>query len=827
MILFPVSVRYDQEKGKNKKTPAVPRGVSWLDYKASAAELASAKNIGAVIPEGRVVLDLDTYKGVSREAVDSALGCKLDWDEALLQSTVSGGEHYCFALPEGVSVRQGDNLLGVAGFDSRAAGRGWICTGEGYTDESFLMGMPDALYSMPVPMLPPKAVAKLAEGVVWDTPHGDGDSMDDLADLEAAIQERTDEDVTLDIARAYLARLPQDAVEHYSSWVEVGMALHHQFRGSDDALALWLEASARSEKFDEAGCRTRWKSFSTSRRGGAVVTFEKVKRLVGDAGEGDVVAESLCETLIAAASAVDSLQAYEALKAKLLRMSIRELPADHRELVGNALYKAYGKGAGLTRATIRKQLAPKKGARVSQELEGDAPRDVPDWVQDWVYCQATTSFANVAQGRHIKREAFNAAFDREAECMNNFENPVRAADYALINARIPTVADVMYWPGAERFFEAEDGSTMINSYYPSGVAAVPADEQGDEEQAAVARFLQHIDLLVSDAQERQVVLDWMSYVYQHPDEKLTWALLIQGAEGVGKSYLGSLMQLLLGRNARTIDAGAITGRFNGWAHGSVLVTIEEIKISGENKYDIIDRLKPIISNETVSIEEKGRDIRMVPNFTNYLLFTNHKDALPLGDEDRRYAVIFSRFQSAEQLVAHFGSVGAVQDYFDTLFTDLREHAGAIGGHLLARTQHASFAPKGRAPITASKARMQRFSVSEADDFIDAALEDGCPVICERYIDLTWLVALATIDGVAAPSDRALTAALRAKGYEPIPSRRVRITKGLPTPKYHSIWHAPGVCEEEVKRELREFFENRKGHQSEPDAPQDDFDLAPF
>lgn len=818
MRLFPVTVRFDKERQKNSKVPAVPKGVSWQEYQASDAELARAKNVGAIVPDGRVVIDLDLHKGVTREAVEQALGCVLDWDAALLQSTVSGGEHYCFALPEGCSVRQGSDLLGVDGFDTRAAGKGWICTGEGYTDESFYMGMPDSLYKMPVPTLPAEAVAKLADGAVsrWHSPMGD----DDLSGLDAAVQERPLEGLTLDMAAEYLERLPGEVLDNYDLWLDVGMGLHHQFDGSAEALDLWIEASRRSPKFEESAFRKRWRGFKSNRSGGRVITFASVRKMVRDSGAGDVMTQRLCDELIEAAEAVDSFAGYEALKARLLAIGRKELPDDNREVIAGVLYKSYGKGAGLTRATLRKQLTPKR-SKDTEDGADDRPK--PAWVQDWVYCQAPAVFSNVVQGRHIKREAFNAAYDREPECMNNPEFQVRASDYALIHARIPAVADTMYWPGADRFFEADNGSTMLNTYYPSGVDAVPASEQNDEEQAAVGRFLEHIDLLIDEPQERQVVLDWLSYVYQHPGEKLTWALLIQGGEGVGKSYLGSLMQMLLGNNARTIDAGAITGRFNSWAHGSVLVTIEEIKISGENKYDIIDKLKPIISNETVSIEEKGRDIRMVPNFTNYLLFTNHKDALPIGENDRRYAVIFSRFQSAAQLHQHFGGDAGAQAYFDQLFADLREHAGAIGGFLQAHKQHSSFAPKGRAPITASKARMQSFSISETDDYIDAAIEEGCPIITHDFIDATWLTEIAVMSGTEVPKTKAMGAALRAKGYEPIPSRRVKISKGVGSPTYHYLWAKPSFPEDVVKQAARDFFQNR--------APDDDaaadFDIAPF
>jgi hypothetical protein len=41
---------------------------------------------------------LDSYKGVTREAVEKHLGCALEWDRALLQTTVSGGERVKNAL---------------------------------------------------------------------------------------------------------------------------------------------------------------------------------------------------------------------------------------------------------------------------------------------------------------------------------------------------------------------------------------------------------------------------------------------------------------------------------------------------------------------------------------------------------------------------------------------------------------------------------------------------------------------------------------------------------------------------------------------------------
>jgi len=124
MQIFPVQKTYNKAKDKWQKSPAVPKGVSWNEYQASDDEINSALNIGIVIPDGVVIIDLDTDKGVSCADVEAVLGVALDWDSAQLQQTVSGGMHYAFSLPLGVEVRQGSNLLDCVGFDTRTAGKG-------------------------------------------------------------------------------------------------------------------------------------------------------------------------------------------------------------------------------------------------------------------------------------------------------------------------------------------------------------------------------------------------------------------------------------------------------------------------------------------------------------------------------------------------------------------------------------------------------------------------------------------------------------------------------------------------------------------------------
>jgi hypothetical protein len=261
-------------------------------------------------------------------------------------------------------------------------------------------------------------------------------------------------------------------------------------------------------------------------------------------------------------------------------------------------------------------------------------------------------------------------------------------------------------------------------------------------------------------------------------------MLLQGAQGTGKSYFGNVLEYLMGSNVKSLDTQAISGRFTGWATGALLAIVEEIRIAGTNKYEVLDKLKPIISNATIQIEEKGRDHRTVPNFTSYFLLTNHKDAVPLQDGDRRYCALFSRVQSEEQLYAELGGVEGTKAYFDRLFDSTRKNIGAIARFLLDYSIPASFDPTGRAPETSARREMKALSISPDRDILENAIEQfKCEVINDEFVDVTWLNHLAKINGDELPKTRAITAILSELGYSQIHGRRVKISgKG-----YHYVW----------------------------------------
>lgn len=231
---FPCWVRYDAVKGRWGKGPAVPKGESWqttalrpfddpiLDWSGGVC--------GVPIPAGVVVLDLDTYKGVTRQDVEAYLGCALPWDAALIQTTLSGGQHYAFRCDWPVRQLQAGDLRGL---DTRAAGRGFICAGEGYAPAGFglfalsqpasLPALPDATRGTLERVTPASAPAPLP----------DADDRDTAQVIEA------------------LRHIDPGCTR--AEWVRVGLALRHHYH-DDEVTGQSLFDRWSAGEFSAEGC---------------------------------------------------------------------------------------------------------------------------------------------------------------------------------------------------------------------------------------------------------------------------------------------------------------------------------------------------------------------------------------------------------------------------------------------------------------------------------------------------------------------------------------------------------------------------------------------
>jgi len=251
------------------------------------------------------------------------------------------------------------------------------------------------------------------------------------------------------------------------------------------------------------------------------------------------------------------------------------------------------------------------------------------------------------------------------------------------------------------------GRTTVNSFAPKFGTRI----QGD-----VAPFLSHIRKLLPNESDREILLSYLAACVQFPGHKFQWCIVLQGLMGNGKTALTEPIVHALGEqycfqlNPR--DAGNI---FNAWIERKLLVILEEIRVAG--KYELTDALKPLITNKRVAIQGKGTDQRTGDNFANFIMFSNHRDAVMKTLDDRRYCV----FYTAQQDLDHLRRDGMTAKYFHDLYAYLRGPGNAAVAHYLA-TRAITVDVMGRAPETSSTPSAYYESLGSAEQIILEAID---------------------------------------------------------------------------------------------------------
>ena len=258
----------------------------------------------------------------------------------------------------------------------------------------------------------------------------------------------------------------------------------------------------------------------------------------------------------------------------------------------------------------------------------------------------------------------------------------------------------------------EEGRVLFNSYVPIVTPSKPGD---------ASPFLNLLKTLLPNEYDRATLLAFMARVVQSPGVKLQWAPVLQGVDGNGKTFILSVMERAIGqRYSHFPKASDVHNKFNPWLAGKIFIGIEEIHI--KERREALDAIKPLITNKRLELQGKMANQVMTDNRANFMLTTNHRDAIPKTENDRRYAMYFT----AQQEAAHLARDGLTGDYFPVL------HRWADAGGYAICTDYlrhhaipAALDPAGamhRAPVTSTTHEAIEAGRGPAEAAIQEAIE---------------------------------------------------------------------------------------------------------
>jgi len=138
----------------------------------------------------------------------------------------------------------------------------------------------------------------------------------------------------------------------------------------------------------------------------------------------------------------------------------------------------------------------------------------------------------------------------------------------------------------------------------------------------------------------------------------------------------------------------INGGFNGALAGRVIAIVDEIRAGArEDAYMMEGKIRNMLTEETRYIKPKyGREY-VEHNACRWLLYSNHKNAIPMDDGDRRWDVV------------HLSTAPRAEHIYAYLY-GLLEHPAFIEslGAWLRTRDLSRFNPGARPPVTQAKLR---------------------------------------------------------------------------------------------------------------------------
>lgn len=445
----------------------------------------------------------------------------------------------------------------------------------------------------------------------------DVDTITEIVNDEPESQQGGDADsernkplgISIDEARQILADLPDDQyLEDRDGWLNVGMALHHEFGGSDDGYRLWCDFSKRSEKFDKKDQRAVWRSFKPKAkmlRMATLMSAAKEARLMAAFDDED---DDEFDDLVPGAKPSQAPKGV--VEDDLLGDSEEEVELD---LLGEPVSKRQQK---LNKAEVEHELGaiPAKVRKLNRK-----------------HAIARVKGKTVILDFHADGDV---SYGSPSDLHAYYENNRVATDKA-------TEPVTKWWM---RHKDRRD--------YPNGIVFAPnRDVKGaynhwqgfsvePDSKGSCRRFLKHLfeNVCRGNEENYRYLLGWLAHLIQRPEEKPGVAVVLRGKKGTGKDTVGDYVGgLFPHHHVKIANQEQLTGKFNQHQEKCLLLHVEEGFWAGSKNSE--GPLKHLITSEHVLIEPKGINPFKVTSVLRLFITSNEKWVVPASADERRYFVL--------------------------------------------------------------------------------------------------------------------------------------------------------------------------------------------
>lgn len=412
-----------------------------------------------------------------------------------------------------------------------------------------------------------------------------------------------------------------------------------------------------------------------------------------------------------------------------------------------------------------------------------------DLADQWYFIVETEEFIHLPTGLTLTKQAFDAMYRHLPEAQRGSIGNRFLEDY-----RDNKLVKRVYHPGeTDEIVVVEKFMRALNTWRPSEVAPVEGD---------ASIFVDHLRYLTGNERDFSHLADMLAFMVQKPGEKLKSAAIIVGKQGTGKSYVGDVLRILLGEhNCSVIETNELKSEYSGYMEDRVCVIIEELMAPGRR--DVLNSLKPKITQLLIPLRKKYANKRDIPNTVNFIAFSNFFDALPLDYDDRRYFVVGTDAEKRD--VA----------YYNQLWGWTEKSYGVILNWLLKRDL-SKFNPNAKPPMTAAKREMTQSSRPVVEAEIARMIAEREPPFDLDLVEIKRVLQVLS-DYMREANLSAVQKGLKANGAKNLGQKKALIQG---REQKVSLWVVRDVAKWERKPNAaiaRAYFERQSGPDTDPDC----------
>ena len=190
---------------------------------------------------------------------------------------------------------------------------------------------------------------------------------------------------------------------------------------------------------------------------------------------------------------------------------------------------------------------------------------------------------------------------------------------------------------------------------------------------AVEVFRKHLSHLTDhDEASIEYLMSYFADIIQNPSKPPGIAILIKSPQGYGKDMTIDIVEKMISSAylCRTEDIKDVLGSFNTPIKDKIICVINELQ--GKDGWEYKDKLKGIITSNTLNINEKGIKHYKQSNNLRFFIFSNRMNPIEISQDDRRFVVFKSSFRKY-RFVNHLFINNTMDEYFNKSKNEYRNH----------------------------------------------------------------------------------------------------------------------------------------------------------